>query len=313
MDEVITMKNRLVKNVAVIGVCLACAFIYFQASENDQGIETNSQNITPNYQTIVLKDSKNTLVPIEVDLGIEGESDQLFRNMLFLMQSNEYEDLGLFPLLSSELEVNAMEINDTSLTFDFNDSLYANSNEDALDILEGLAYTFCRDGIEHIKFKIDGEEISHLPNSTIPVSSATNMLGINNFDSDSLHIHRTIPVLVYNQQTINERTYYVPVTTRVEADSTDVNSQVSLLLNKINYQEPITITQDVNFEEGNMEVSLSSNILMDNESIDQTLYQQLIKSLESIQGVKEVTLYVDDQEIVSTVDVSNRINNRIRL
>lgn len=299
--------------MAVIGVCLVCTFIFFQASESDLEIETNSQNITPNYQTIVLKDSNNTLIPIEVDLGIEGESDQLFRNMLFLMQSNEYEDLGLFPLLSSDLEVNSMEIDDTSLTFDFNDSLYASSNEDALDILEGLTYTFCRDGIEIINFKIDGEYITHLPNSTIPVSSATNMLGINNFDSDSLLIHRTIPVLVYNQQTINERTYYVPVTTRVEADSTDVSNQVSLLLNKINYDEPITITEEVNFEEGNMKVSLSSNILMDNESIDQTLYQQIMKSLESIQGVEEVTLYVDNQEIQSTVDVSNRINNRIRL
>ena len=307
------MNNRLIKNMAVIGVCLVCTFIFFQASENDLEIETNSQNITPNYQTIVLKDSNNTLIPIEVDLGIEGESDQLFRNMLFLMQSNEYEDLGLFPLLSSDLEVNSMEIDDTSLTFDFNDSLYASSNEDALDILEGLTYTFCRDGIENINFKIDGEYITHLPNSTIPVSSATNMLGINNFDSDSLLIHRTIPVLVYNQQTINERTYYVPVTTRVEADSTDVSNQVSLLLNKINYDEPITIMEEVNIEEGNMKVSLSSNILMDNESIDQTLYQQIMKSLESIQGVEEVTLYVDNQEIQSTVDVSNRINNRIRL
>jgi len=299
--------------MAVLGVCLVCAFIFFQASENDLEIETNSQNITPNYQTIVLKDSKDTLIPIEVDLGVEGESDTLFRNMLFLMQSNEYEDLGLFPLLSGDLEVNAMEIDDTSLTFDFNDSLYASSNEDALDILEGLTYTFCRDGIENIKFKIDGEYITHIPNSTIPVSSATNMLGINNFDSDSMHIHRTIPVLVYNQQTINERTYYVPVTTRVEADSTDISNQVSLLLNKINYQEPITIAQEVDIKEGNLKVSLSPNILMDNESIDQTLYQQLMKSLESIQGVEEVTLYVDNQEIQSTVDVSNRINNRIRL
>ena len=299
--------------MAVLGVCLVCAFIFFQASENDLEIETNSQNITPNYQTIVLKDSKDTLIPIEVDLGVEGESDTLFRNMLFLMQSNEYEDLGLFPLLSGDLEVNAMEIDDASLTFDFNDSLYASSNEDALDILEGLTYTFCRDGIENIKFKIDGEYITHIPNSTIPVSSATNMLGINNFDSDSMHIHRTIPVLVYNQQTINERTYYVPVTTRVEADSTDISNQVSLLLNKINYQEPITIAQEVDIKEGNLKVSLSPNILMDNESIDQTLYQQLMKSLESIQGVEEVTLYVDNQEIQSTVDVSNRINNRIRL
>lgn len=308
------MNNKLFKNVAIIGVCLACTFAYFQMSSGGKDKEKKEpQKATTNYQTIVLKDKNDTLVPVEVDMGIKGEDDQIFRNMLYLMQSHEYEDIGLFPLLSSEVEVNAMQIDAKSLTFDFNDSLCASSNEDALDILEGLAYTFCKEGIDQIKYKIEGKEIAYIPNSTIPVSCSTYNLGINNFESDSLNIHRTIPVIVYNQKTINDRTYYVPVTTRIEVDNYDVNTQVSLLLDKIKYEEKITMTDEVSLEEGTMKVSLSSNILLDNENIDQTLYQQLVKSLESIDGVKAVTLYVDNQEIVPTTDVSNKINNRIKL
>ncbi|MFV0395807.1 MAG: GerMN domain-containing protein [Coprobacillaceae bacterium] len=307
------MNNKLIKNATIIGICLVCGFVYFQLTTKEPEKEVVSESTTNNYQTIVLKDKNNTLVPVEVDMGIEGEEDQIFRNMLYLMQSNEYEDIGLYPLLSSDLEVNAMQIDAKSLTFDFNDELVANSNEDALDILEGLSYTFCHNGIEQIKFKINGEEISYLPNSTIPISCSTYLLGINNFESDSLNIHRTIPVIVYNQQTINDRTYYVPITTRIEVENQDVNTQVSLLLDKIEYQEPVSLTEEISLEEGAMKVSLASNILLDNENIDQTLYQQLVKSLESIDGVQSVTLYVDDQEIVPTTDESNQVNNRIKL
>jgi uncharacterized protein YifN (PemK superfamily) len=312
MDEVMIMMNKkLIKNMTIIGLCLLCAFVYFQITPND--IVKESTKEISNYQTIVLKDKNNTLIPIEVDMKTDGENDQIFRNMLHLMQTNEYEDLGLYPLLSSDLEVNAMQIDNTSLTFDFNDHLYASSNEDALDMLEGLAYTFCRDGIEQIKFKIDGKEITYLPNSTIPLSYTTNALGINNFESASLNIHRTVPVVVYNQKIINEETYYVPITTRIEVEDNDINTQVSLLLDTIDYEKPIHLSEEVGLEEGTMKVSLSSNILLDNETIDQALYQQLIKSLESINGVKEVKLYVDGQEITATTKVTNQINNRIKL
>lgn len=307
------MNNKLLKNITIVGVCLVCALGYFQLSSKEPAKEPKAEKTAANYQTIVLKDKDNTLVPVEVDMGVAGEEDQIFRNMLYLMQSHDYEDLGLYPLLANDLEVNAMQIDATTLTFDFSDSLYANSNEDALDILEGLSHTFCRDGIEQINYKINGEEIAYLPNSTIPVSCSTYNLGINNFESDSFNIHRTIPVVVYNQRTINDRTYYVPVTTRIEVNANSVTEQVSLLLDKIKYQESISVTDEVSIEEGTMKVSLSSNILLDNETIDQALYQQLVKSLESIDGVQAVTLYVDDQEVIPTTDVSNQINNRIKL
>ncbi len=306
------MRKRMLKNIAFIGICLSCALVYFQVFDNKKKEDKPKDAGVSNYQTIVLKDKYNTLVPIEVNMGIEGEKDIINRNILQLMASNDYVHLGLYPLLSSELQVQAMHIDKKTLTFDFNDSLYASNNEDALDILEGLAYTFCRDGIERINIKIDGKEVNYLPNSTVPVSCLTSTLGINNFDSDSLQIHRTVPVMVYNKKMIHNHAYYVPVTTRIEVDSSDINTQVSMILNKIDYDKPIHSTQ-VQMEGGKMKVSLSSNILLDNETIDQTLYQQLIKSLKSITGITDVSLYVDQQEITPVKDVNVVINNRIRL
>ena len=64
------------------------------------------------------------------------------------MKSNDYEYLGLHPILDSNLQVNAMAINDKSLTLDLSDNLYVNSNKEALDIFEMFSYVFCNGDIE---------------------------------------------------------------------------------------------------------------------------------------------------------------------
>lgn len=306
------MNKRLLKNISVVAVCMVVTVTYFHFQENDT--KTTSTSKKPvNYQTIVLKDKEDTLVPVEVDMQVNGEVDQIYRNMLHLMQSEEYTNKGLYPLLPSDLEVNGMQIDNKVLTINFNDSLTAKNNEDALDILEGLSYVFCGDDIEQIKLQINDKDISYLPNSTIPTSCLNKNLGINNFESTTNNIYKTVPVVVYNEKTIEDTQYFVPVTTRVESDSSDLNNQVSLLLGSIEYKEPLELANEVQLDNGVLQVSVASNVLLDNETIDSTLYQQLVKSLGSIQGVEKVSIYVDNQEQSPTTDVSNQINNRIKI
>lgn len=306
------MNKKLLKNGSIIAMCLVLTVVYYQYNK-DADKEVASNKVPTNYQTVVLKDKDNTLIPVEIDMAVVGEKDQIYRTMLSVMQSEQYTDRGLYPLLPKDLEVSSMDIQNKVLTFDFNDSFCATSNEDALDILEGLAYTFCDEEVDSINLQINDQEISYIPNSTIPVSCLTKNLGINNFDSDTNNIYKTVPVVVYNQKTIQNTKYFVPITTRVESDSTDLNTQVSLLLGKIDYQEPVSLAHEVELQDGILQVSVSSNLLLDNETMDSTLYQQLVKSLESINGVDKVSILVDKQEQSNTTDVSNEINNRIKL
>ena len=57
-----------------------------------------------------------------------------YRNLIEVMKSKDYEYLGLHPILDANLQVNAIAINDKSLTFDFSDHLYVENNQEALDI-----------------------------------------------------------------------------------------------------------------------------------------------------------------------------------
>ena len=288
------MKKKLLTGILICAslvICLICI------KQDDNKQETKQPPVKTNYQTVVFRDDNNTLIPIEVDLGQELENDAKYRNMIEVMKSKDYEYLGLHPILDSNLQVNAMAMNEKSLTFDFSDNLYVNNNQEALDIFEMFSYVFCVNGIEKVNLKIDGNDISELPNSTVPASCITNRLGINNFESSTNYLYKTTPVVVYNTQTINNQEYYVPVTKRVETTESDIDTKVSIMLKQMEYEQPLSLVQQCSLNEGTLQIHLASNILNDNESIDNTLYNRIVKSASHLENVEKVLLFIDDQEI----------------
>lgn len=304
------MKKKLLTGI-LICACLIICFVCIK-QDNDKK-ETKPQTIKTNYQTVVFKDDNNTLIPIEVDLGRELEADTQYRNMIEIMKSKDYEYLGLHPILDSNLQVNAMAINDKSLTFDFSDNLYVNNNQEALDIFEMLSYVFCVGNIEKVNLKIDGNDVSELPNSTVPVSCITNRLGINNFEASTNYLYKTTPVVVYNTQMINNQEYYVPITKRVETADSDIDTKVSIMLKQMEYEQPLSLVEQCTLQDGNLQIHLASNILNDNESIDNTLYNRIVKSASHLENVEKVSLFIDEQEIEPVEDVNGDVDNRIKI
>ncbi|MFQ8705367.1 MAG: hypothetical protein ACLR9T_04830 [Thomasclavelia sp.] len=304
------MKKKLLTGILICASLVIC-FICIKQDNNKK--DTKQPQVKTNYQTVVFRDDNDTLIPIEVDLSQELEDDTKYRNMIEVMKSKDYEYLGLHPILDSNLQVNAMAINDKSLTFDFSDNLYVNNNQEALDIFEMLSYVFCVGEIEKVNIKIDGNDISELPNSTVPVSCITNRLGINNFESSTNYLYKTTPVVVYNTQTINNQEYYVPVTKRVETTDSDIDTKVSIMLKQMEYEQPLSLVQQCSLNEGTLQIHLASNILNDNESIDNTLYNRIVKSASHLEDVEKVSLFIDDQEIAPVEDVNGEVDNRIKI
>lgn len=304
------MTKRWLAGILVCA-CLVICFICIKQNNNKE--EDNQTPVKTHYQTVVFKNDENTLIPIEVDLGQELEADAKYRNMIEIMKSKDFEYLGLHPVLDSNLQVNAMVINDKSLTFDFSDNLYVNNNQEALDVCELLSYVFCVGTIEKVNLKIDGNDISELPNSTIPVGCITNRLGINNFETTTNYLYKTTPVVVYNTQTINNQEYYVPVTKRVETADSDIDTKVSIMLKQMETELPLSLVEQCSLKDGDLQIHLASNILNDNESIDNTLYNRIVKSASHLENVEKVSLFIDDQEIEPVEDVNGEVDNRIKI
>ena len=303
------MKKKLLI-IFAIGICAVTSFVYLK-NNNEKEKTTNTND--PNYQTVVFKDKQDTLVPITVDFAREMEDDTKYRNMIEVMKSTDYEYLGLYPILDSNLQVNAISLNENSLTFDLSDHLYVNNNQEALDILEMFSYVFCVDGVEKVNLKINGNDISEIPNSTIPTSCITDNLGINNFESSTNYIYKTTPVVVYNTKKINNKEYYVPITKRVETNATDIDTKVALMLEEIEYDKPLSLVDSCSLQEGVLTIHLAPNILNDNESIDNTLYNRIVKSANHLDNVESVSIFIDDQEILPVEDVNGEVDNRIKI
>ena len=303
------MKKKLLI-IFAIGICAAASFVYLK---NNNEKEKTANTNDPNYQTVVFKDKQDTLVPITVDFAREMEDDTKYRNMIEVMKSTDYEYLGLYPILDSNLQVNAISLNENSLTFDLSDHLYVNNNQEALDILEMFSYVFCVDGVEKVNLKINGNDISEIPNSTIPTSCITDNLGINNFESSTNYIYKTTPVVVYNTKKINNKEYYVPITKRVETNATDIDTKVALMLEEIEYDKPLSLVDSCSLQEGVLTIHLAPNILNDNESIDNTLYNRIVKSANHLDNVESVSIFIDDQEILPVEDVNGEVDNRIKI
>ena len=303
------MKKKLLM-IFAIGICAVASFVYLK---NNNEKEKTANTNDPNYQTVVFKDKQDTLVPISIDFAREMEDDTKYRNMIEVMKSNDYEYLGLYPILDSNLQVNAISLNENSLTFDLSDHLYVNNNQEALDILEMFSYVFCVDGVEKVNLKINGNDISEIPNSTIPTSCITDNLGINNFESSTNYIYKTTPVVVYNTKKINNKEYYVPITKRVETNATDIDTKVALMLEEIEYDKPLSLVDSCSLQEGVLTIHLAPNILNDNESIDNTLYNRIVKSANHLDNVESVSIFIDDQEILPVEDVNGEVDNRIKI
>ena len=303
------MKKKLLI-IFAIGICAVASFVYLK---NNNEKEKTANTNDPNYQTVVFKDKQDTLVPITVDFAREMEDDTKYRNMIEVMKSTDYEYLGLYPILDSNLQVNAISLNENSLTFDLSDHLYVNNNQEALDILEMFSYVFCVDGVKKVNLKINGNDISEIPNSTIPTSCITDNLGINNFESSTNYIYKTTPVVVYNTKKINNKEYYVPITKRVETNATDIDTKVALMLEEIEYDKPLSLVDSCSLQEGVLTIHLAPNILNDNESIDNTLYNRIVKSANHLDNVESVSIFIDDQEILPVVDVNGEVDSRIKI
>ena len=175
---------------------------------------------------------------------------------------------------------------------DFN--CLGSTNKDDMSILEALTFTMTDyDNIDRLKIQINGKDISHLPNSTIPVSSLTKNLGLNNFVETSSILHETIPVMVYNEKVIHQYSYYIPTTIRID-ENDSVNEQVKTILSQI--QGKIQVV-DTSLKKGVLTVKLGSNILLDNEKIDQTLEDLIVLSLSSLKGVKDVKIKINNEDV----------------
>ncbi len=280
--------DKKVVVVALLIVCLS-TFSWFYLNQ-DQKQEANETYI----QTVIFQDQDHDLIPVSINLHNQKEMETDIRNKIDLMQSSQLQIYGLYPVLDAQLEIQSIELNNHILTVSFNDFLYTQHND--FNVIEALTYVLTDyDQVEQLYLQIDGQDISHLPNSTIPLNHLTKDLGLNNFEDASTFLHESIPVMVYQEKTVGDYLYYVPKTLRIH-EQADLFLQVKTILNHINSKIHLL---DATLKDHILTLELDSHILLDNEMIDRTLEELMILSLKSLNDVEDVQIYINGENVRS--------------
>ena len=280
--------NKKLVIVFFLIVCLSVfSCIYLNQDE--------AQDVNETYiQTVIFQDKDYDLVPVSLNLHNQMEMETDIRNKIDLMQSSQLQSYGLYPVLDSRLEIQSIQLDEDILTVSFNDFLYTQHND--MNIVEALTYVLTDyDQVEQLWIQIDGKDISHLPNSTIPLNHLTKNLGLNNFEDASTFLHESVPVMIYQEKTIGNYLYYVPKTLRIH-ERADLFYQVKTILNHINSKIYLL---DATLKDHVLTIELDSHVLLDNETIDRTLEELIVLSLKSLKDVEDVEIKINGENVRS--------------
>ena len=280
--------NKKLVIVFFLIVCLSVfSCIYLNQDE--------AQDVNETYiQTVIFQDKDYDLVPVSLNLHNQMEMETDIRNKIDLMQSSQLQSYGLYPVLDSRLEIQSIQLDEAILTVSFNDFLYTQHND--MNIVEALTYVLTDyDQVEQLCIQIDGKDISHLPNSTIPLNHLTKNLGLNNFEDASTFLHESVPVMIYQEKTIGNYLYYVPKTLRIH-ERADLFYQVKTILNHINSKIYLL---DATLKDHVLTIELDSHVLLDNETIDRTLEELIVLSLKSLKDVEDVEIKINGENVRS--------------
>lgn len=277
------------KRAGVIGLLVCCltfvAYHYLQKEE-----QVVSEDIY--LKTVVFQDADHDLIPVSINFQSQVEETQEMKNRLDFMKSTDLKEYGLYPVFDSEFEVLSLKKDKDRLVVDMNEHIGKQSDD--LSFLEALTYVLTDyEDIKHISLQINGKDMATLPHSDIPLTALNHYLGLNNFKETSYLLHETIPVMSYQEKVIQNQSYYVPTTLRID-ENASIHKQVQSVLSHVSAD--IHVLKST-LNKGHLMVELGSNILLDNETLDQTLQDLIVLSLSSLKDVKDVKIQINQDEV----------------
>ena len=93
------MYKKYLRYITMATLCFICLFGYLTYDGEETIPETKVES---NVQTVIFKDSSDTLIPVSVDIGNEDSQENNYRGIIETMKSTDYTSLGLYPLLNDE-------------------------------------------------------------------------------------------------------------------------------------------------------------------------------------------------------------------
>ncbi len=275
--------NKILKVCIIMSIVIGVFALKFFNKNEEVGLET--------YSELVFSDSNDNLIPISIPYNSAKDFEMDLKNKFIIMQSDDFSSYGLKPVLSKNLVLNYAYKDNGTLYMDFNDELYSNA---PMDIIELISYMVKDESdIENVQLSINDKIEQYFPNSYLPMKFNSKDLGLNNFIDVSKTITKSESLTFYKKMINNNEEIFVPYTLRVD-DSCSFQDKINQLLSKIDSSIEV---EKVKYEDKVAEIYLSSNILLDNETVDSKLEECIYLSVLSIDEVNDIKLFINNEQV----------------
>ena len=306
------LKRKAIRKIIITTFSIITIFIIcimpgiFENKDNllDLSVETTYVN-NSDTTSIYLLGINNYLTKVSVlinDKNIEDKISQIIK-YLTVGGSSKIPN-GLKAIIPRNTKVNSIKIEDKIVTLDFSDSLF--EIDDFLEerLVEAITYSLINiDGVEGVKIKIDGNDVSILPKSKKNLPAILNRnYGINKvYEIDN--IHNIQKVVLYYTSNIDDEKYYVPVTMYLNDDRDKIKIIIENLSSNYLYESSLVSilspnTELINYEMEDkiMKVNFNQGLFSNDKLLEEVIYP-ISESVFENYDINKILFQIDGKDI----------------
>lgn len=311
------LKRMSIKKIMVSTLAVLILLVIYLIPDNRKEIELSNDSIEYVYDniksTIYLIDSDNYVARTNISTcnceGTDKAKDLLDGLIIDGGKSNIIPN-GFRSIIPPGTSVKNIELKDKIITIDFSKEFLEVNEKEETKMIEAIIYTLTSiEGIDKVKIKVEGEELTKLPSGTTIPSVLDRNYGINK-SYDLVTTSNIESYTVYYVNEYNDNKYYVPVTKYVNGKSEDpirviikeLSSSPIYETNLMSYLNASTELNSYELEENKLK--LNFNKLLLNDLDEQNILEEVIYTISlSVNNIYEdletVSFCIDNDEIYS--------------
>lgn len=311
------LKRMSIKKIMVSTLAVLILLVIYLIPDNRKEIELSNDSIEYVYDniksTIYLIDSDNYVARTNISTcnceGTDKAKDLLDGLIIDGGKSNIIPN-GFRSIIPPGTSVKNIELKDKIITIDFSKEFLEVNEKEETKMIETIIYTLTSiEGIDKVKIKVEGEELTKLPSGTTIPSVLDRNYGINK-SYDLVTTSNIESYTVYYVNEYNDNKYYVPVTKYVNGKSEDpirviikeLSSSPIYETNLMSYLNASTELNSYELEENKLK--LNFNKLLLNDLDEQNILEEVIYTISlSVNNIYEdletVSFCIDNDEIYS--------------
>lgn len=239
---------------------------------------------------IYMMNQDKKLVPITLYYKLSEDAQEQVVQLIQLMKQ-EWTIFDFTALIPVSLKCLSVNIQDNLVRVNFNEAFYAMNGTTEMRVIEGIVSSILQLNASYrVSFDVNGEKVTEMPLSHVPMDTFDSTLGVNNFElvSEGLHDSQSFQVvhLIENE---NQR-YYMITTIRIPSRMNDLDF-VNQVISDISKQyEVVSLTYDKKIAT----INLNRSLLVEDNNVTKDI-QPLLFTMKMNDMADQFVLKVDGE------------------